>query len=101
MDKTFQSLDQNFDDQLDQLSSDISLVKETTTTTTNYILTYLAFTMAMANLSLNFFLLSLSLQHSPGTVCLPPKTISTNPEQTELYSLPKCEDCHRPWCSSV
>ena len=102
LDKTFQSLDQNFDEQLDQLSSDISLIKETTTTTINDILTYLAFTMALANLCLLIFFRCHSLfRRSPGTARLPAKIISTNPEQIELNSLPKYEDCHRPRCSSV
>ena len=60
MDKTFQSLDQNFNEQLDQLSSNISLIKETTTTTTNDILTYLAFTIALANLSQFFSVVTLA-----------------------------------------
>lgn len=102
LDKTFQSLDQNFDEQLDQLSSDISLIKETTTPTINDILTYLAFTMALANLYLLiFFRCHSRFRRSPGTARLPAKIISTNPEQIELDSLPKCEDCHRPRCSSV
>ena len=102
LDKTFQSLDQNFDEQLDQFSSDISLIKETTTTTTNDILTYLAFTMALANLCLLiFFRCHFRFRRPPGTARLPAKIISTNPEQIELDSLPKCEDCHRPRCSSV
>ena len=102
LDKTFESLDNTVDKQLDKLDSDISLIKETSTTTINDVLTYVAFFMAFANLCiLIFFGCRSRCPCSPCTAHSPVKTTTSATEHIPLDNLPKCEDCDRPRCSSV
>ena len=103
LDKTLKSLDQNVDRDLDKFDSDISEIQETSTTTTNDILTYFAFAMGFLNFCLFIFLACRAQCSSPlYTVPRPTSTSATAaPEIIALEELPKCKDCHRPRVSSV
>lgn len=102
LDKTFNSLDQNVDKDLEKVNSDIASMTETTRTTTNDVLTYLAFTMFLFSMCILIYLGCRSHhQHFSCTVHSPGGASVANPEQTALENLPTCKDCNRPRCSSV
>lgn len=92
LDNTFASLDGQLGTTLLKIRDDISKIQETSTTTLNDILTYIAFTLAILNIIL-IVLILVAARHVLRTIRLNKSEEKHLPHDTQVV-LTRCQDCN-------